>query len=94
MPSLNQQALRLNLVHLGKMSELSSNDLAMQALQKIAEHEKECGERWMETTYELRELRKQTDSHAARWERVAWLLIGTVLTTSGAIVVTLLKDLI
>ena len=76
------------------MSELSSNDLAMQALQKIAEHEKECGERWMETTYELRELRKQTDSHAARWERVAWLLIGTVLTTSGAIVDTLLKDLI
>ena len=76
------------------MSELSSNDLAMQALQKIAEHEKECGERWMETTYELRELRKQTDSHAARWERVAWLLIGTVLTTSGAIVVTLSQGLI
>jgi hypothetical protein len=76
------------------MSELSSNELAMQALRKIAEHEKECGERWLEATYELRELKKQTDSHAARWERVAWLLIGTVLTTSGAIVVTLFKDLI
>jgi hypothetical protein len=30
------------------MSELSSKDLAMQALQKIAEHEEECGKRWME----------------------------------------------
>jgi|TARA_R110002110_G_scaffold64342_1_gene177950 hypothetical protein len=76
------------------MSELSSKDLAMQALQKIAEHEEECGKRWMEATYELRELRKQTDSHATRWERVAWLLIGTVLTTSGAIVVTLATGLI
>ena len=45
------------------MSELSSKDLAMQALQKIAEHEEECGKRWLEATYELRELRKQTDSH-------------------------------
>ena len=69
-------------------------ELAIEALERIAKHEKECGERWMEATHELRELRKQTDSHAARWERVAWLLIGTVLTTSGAIVVTLFKDLI
>ena len=56
-------------------------DIALEALDRIAEHEKECGERWAECTVELRELRKATDVHAARWEKLAWLVIGTVTTT-------------
>ena len=39
-------------------------DIALEALDRIAEHEKECGERWAECTVELRELRRATDSHA------------------------------
>ena len=50
-------------------------DIALEALDRIAEHEKECGERWAECTVELRELRKATDSHAQRWEKLAWLVI-------------------
>ena len=56
-------------------------NLAIDALERIAKHEKECGERWAEAVVELRELRKVTDSHAARWEKLAWLVVGSVLTT-------------
>ena len=56
-------------------------NLALEALERIAQHEKECGERWAEAVVELRELRKATDVHAARWEKLAWLVIGTVTTT-------------
>ena len=50
-------------------------------------HEKECGERWAEAIVELRELRKATDSHAARWEKVAWLVITVVVTGAASVVV-------
>ena len=65
-------------------------NLALDALERIAQHEKECGERWAEAVVELRELRKVTDSHAARWEKLAWLVVGTVLTTASAALVSIL----
>jgi hypothetical protein len=55
---------------------------AVDALERIARHEKECGERWAEAVVELRELRKATDTHAKRWEKLAWLVVGTVGTTA------------
>ena len=57
-------------------------EIALEALNRIAQHEKECGERWAEAVVELRELRKATDSHATRWEKLAWLVITVVFTTS------------
>jgi Flp pilus assembly protein TadB len=60
----------------------TEHSLALDALERIAQHEKECGERWAEAVVELRELRKVTDSHAARWEKLAWLIVGTVGTTA------------
>lgn len=71
------------------MTEQERN-LALDALERIAAHEKECGERWAEAVVELRELRKVTDSHAARWEKLAWLVVGTVLTTASAAMVSIL----
>jgi hypothetical protein len=65
-------------------------NLAIDALERIARHEKECGERWAEAVVELRELRKVTDSHAARWEKLAWLVVGTVLTTASAAMISIL----
>ena len=65
-------------------------NLAIDALERIAQHEKECGESWAEAVVELRELRKVTDSHAARWEKLAWLVVGTVLTTASAAMVSIL----
>lgn len=59
-------------------------NLAVQALEQIAKHEKECGERWAEAIVEMRELRKVTDSHAARWEKLAWLVVATVITTGAS----------
>lgn len=48
------------------------------ALAQIAKHEKECGERWAETSVEIRELKEATKSHAVRWEKLAWFVIATV----------------
>ena len=62
------------------MTEEERN-LALDALERIAKHEKECGERWAEAVVELRELRKATDVHAARWEKLAWMVVGSVMTT-------------
>jgi len=54
-------------------------EIALEALDRIAEHEKECGVRWAEATVELRELRSATKKHAARWEKLAWLIVATML---------------
>ena len=64
--------------------------LALEALERIAQHEKECGERWAECTIELRELKNASKAHAARWERLAWLVIGTVIATALAGWVTMI----
>ena len=63
-------------------------DIALEALDRIAEHEKECGERWAECTVELRELRKATDSHAQRLEKLAWLVITIVTTTAATVLLS------
>ena len=44
------------------------NNRAVEALEKIAEHEKECAARWAEVAIELRELNQKAQTHAARWE--------------------------
>ena len=62
-------------------------DIALESLKRIEAHEKECGERWAEAVVELRELKKVADSHAARWEKLAWLVVTVVITT-GATVIT------
>lgn len=61
------------------MAVKTEMEIALEALEKIAQHEKECGERWGEATAELRQLRELAASHAARWERLAWLVISSVL---------------
>jgi len=53
-------------------------EVALQALEKIEAHEKECGERWAEAVSELKHLRQSTDSHSARWEKLAWLVVAAV----------------
>tara|TARA_R100000808_G_C2143687_1_gene151457 strand:- start:1199 stop:1420 length:222 start_codon:yes stop_codon:yes gene_type:complete len=61
-------------------------EMALEALERIAKHEKECGERWAESVIELRELRRATDTHAARWEKLAWLVIGTALSCTATVI--------
>ncbi len=63
-------------------------EIALEALERISVHEKECGERWAEAIVELRELRKATDSHALRWEKLAWLVISSVLAGVIAVLST------
>ena len=58
---------------------MNVEEIALEALERIAKHEKECGERWAEATVELRELKESTKSHAQRWEKLAWFVIATVI---------------
>jgi hypothetical protein len=66
-------------------------DRAEQALEKIAKHEAECAQRWGEALVELRELRKVTDAHAARWERLAWLVVASAATAVVSILMSHLQ---
>lgn len=68
------------------MAQSESLNVALQALEKIAKHEKECGERWAEALTELRNIKTATNNHAARWEKMAWLVIGTIITTGASAV--------
>ena len=71
-----------------KQDQTQTLDLALEALEKIAQHEKECGERWAEAVVELRERRRVADSHAARWEKLAWLVVTVVVTGAASVIVT------
>ena len=72
------------------MTVKTEMDIALEALDRIAEHERECGERWAEAIVELRELRKATDSHALRWEKLAWLVVASAVTAAVTIVTTVI----
>ena len=63
-------------------------EIAIEALERIEHHEKECGERWAEAVVELRSLKEATAKHAARWEKLAWLVIGVMVTSCAGIIFT------
>jgi len=62
------------------MSKEDAMEIALKALQKIEKHERECSLRWKEATSELRGIRKDTFRNSKRWERLAWLVVGTLVT--------------
>lgn len=68
------------------MTAKTASDMALDALQLIARHEQECGLRWGEATAELKYLREQVERHGKRWERLAWLLIGSMCAMATAVV--------
>ena len=72
------------------MTVKTEMELALEALEKIAHHEKECGERWGEATAELKQLRELAASHAARWEKLAWLVVTVVVTGAASVITTVL----
>ena len=66
------------------------SDRAVEALEKIAEHEKECAARWAEVAIELRELNQKAQTHAARWEKLAWFVVVTVTGSMGTIIMRII----
>ena len=73
-----------------RMEQGTQLELAMEVLERIAQHEKECGERWGEASAELRQLKELAASHAQKWDRLAWLVITVVVTGAASVVTTLL----
>ena len=70
--------------------QTQTRDLALEAVEKIALHEKECGERWGEATAELRQLRGLAVAHSQKWERLAWLVVTVVVTGAASVITTVL----
>ncbi len=62
------------------MIKENAMDIAIKALKKIERHERECSLRWKEATTELRSIRKDATRNTQRWERLAWLVCGTLIT--------------
>ena len=73
-----------------EMSMGTTTEIALEALERIALHEKECGERRAEAIVEVRELKKATDTHAQRWEKLAWLFVGTAVTCTITVLAAVL----
>ena len=73
-----------------KLEQGTQLELAMEALERIAQHEKECGERWGEATAELRQLKELAAAHAMKWERLAWLVVTVVVTGAASVITTVL----
>ena len=73
-----------------KLEQGTNLEIAMEALERIAQHEKECGERWGEATAELRHLKEMAITHSRRWERLAWLVITVVVTAAATVITTTL----
>ena len=69
---------------------VAESNRAVEALEKIAEHEKECAARWAEVAVELRELNQKAHTHAARWEKLAWFVVITVTGSMGTLVIRLI----
>ncbi len=81
------------MVSLGKleMAVKTEMELALEALERIAQHEKECGERWGEASAELKQLREMATAHAQKWERLAWLVVTITITGTVSVLTTLLS---
>jgi hypothetical protein len=62
------------------------NNAAVEALERIAMHEKECAARWAEVAVELRELNQKAQIHAARWEKLAWFVVVTVTGSMATLI--------
>ena len=60
--------------------------MALAALSKIEEHERECSARWVSTEEQMVLMRQTLERHGERWEKLSWLICGTVLTGVLAIV--------
>ena len=65
---------------------MDNESVVIEILKKIAQHEKVCAARWSEAAVELRELKDTTKTHAKRWERLAWLLLATMLSCALTII--------
>ena len=61
--------------------------IATAALEEIARHEKECGLRWAEAHAELKQLHESERAHSARWEKLAWLVVGSLVAAAVATII-------
>ena len=58
------------------MDEKDKNSLevAMEALRRIENHERECSNRWAECMVELRNVKEAIQRNSNRWERLGWFI--------------------
>ena len=61
------------------MARESAHQLAVKALEKIAEHEKDCAMRWGETNASINDMKEHIKSHSTKWDRLTWLIIASIV---------------
>tara|TARA_R100001129_G_scaffold186463_1_gene178304 strand:- start:2675 stop:2905 length:231 start_codon:yes stop_codon:yes gene_type:complete len=52
----------------------NSLEVAMEALRRIENHERECSNRWSECMVELRNVKEAIQRNSNRWERLGWFI--------------------
>ena len=60
----------------------SAHQLAVKALGKLADHEKDCAEQWGATRVEIREMKSMLEKHSQKWDRLTWTIVSSVIGTS------------
>jgi len=61
----------------------SAHQLAVKALGKLADHEKECAEQWGSTRVEIRQMKDMLEKHDKKWDRLTWTIVSSVIGTSS-----------
>jgi len=61
----------------------SAHQLAVKALGKLADHEKDCAEQWGATRVEIREMKVMLEKHSDKWDRLTWTIVSSVIGTSS-----------
>lgn len=61
----------------------SAHQLAVKALGKLADHEKDCAEQWGATRVEIREMKAMLEKHSDKWDRLTWTIVSSVIGTSS-----------
>jgi len=70
-------------------NDKNSLELAMEALRRIENHERECSNRWSECMVELRNVKEAIQRNSNRWERLGWFIATGV---GVALIFLLLKS--
>ena len=70
-----------------KPARKTPTQIATEALHEIARHEKECGLRWAEAHAAIKQLHESGRAHSARWEKLAWLVVGSLVAAAVATII-------
>jgi len=58
---------------------MSNENEIKDLVRRLTDHEKECANRWGETTVELRELKHNVLENSKKWDKLNWYILTGVM---------------